>query len=91
MYKDLLVPGLIILISIVGLCAITYIMWTPLHHPRLEDIQGRYLIPVALFIALGASEKVLKSSSQIFYRCMIWVFALSTSIVTPYVVLNRFY
>ena len=91
MLKNLLGPLIIILVTVVGLGAVIYIMWTPLHHPRLEGIHGRYLIPVALFIALGASIKPLRPRSEIIYRSMLLIFALSTLIVTPYVVLNRFY
>ncbi len=89
--KQALVPCVIVVGTIVGIFLVLYISWSPLRNPIIEGPQGRYFIPVALFLALGASRKMLTGSSQIVYRSLMLAFAAGTLIITPYVVMARYY
>ena len=91
MLKQALVPGVIVLGTIVGIFLVLYISWSPVKNPIVEGPQGRYFIPVALFLALGTSGKTLAGVSQITYRCIMLAFAVGTLILTPYVVMARYY
>jgi uncharacterized membrane protein len=91
MREQALVPCLIVLATIVGIFLVLYISWSPLRHPIIEGPQGRYFIPAVLFLALGASATALTGINQIAYRCVMLAFAAYTLVITPYVVMARYY
>ena len=86
-----LVPCLIVLGTIVGIFLVLYISWSPVQYPIIEGPQGRYFIPAALFLALGAAKTPLTGNGQFAYRCMMLAFAVGTLLLTPYVVMARYY
>jgi uncharacterized membrane protein len=89
--EQALVPCAIVVATIIGIFLVLYISWSPLYHPMIEGVQGRYFIPATLFVALGASSYSLSGLSQIVYRCIMLTFATGTLIITPYVVMGRYY
>ena len=89
--EQALLPIGIVLVTIVGMFLVLYISWSPVNYPIVEGVQGRYFIPAALFLALGAANKALTDYSLMAYRCMMLAFAMCTLIITPYVVLARYY
>jgi uncharacterized membrane protein len=91
MRKRALVPCFIVLATTVAIFLVLYISWSPVRNPIVEGVQGRYFIPAVLFVTLGAANKALTGFSQIVYRCMMLVFAGCTLVITPYVVLTRYY
>jgi uncharacterized membrane protein len=91
MSEQALVPCLIVLATIVGIFLVLYISWSPLQYPIIEGPQGRYFIPAALFLALGTSASTLTGGSQFVYRCVVIAFAAYTLVITPYVVMARYY
>ncbi|MBK6510643.1 MAG: DUF2142 domain-containing protein [Haliea sp.] len=91
MREQALVPGLIVLATIAGIFLVLYISWSPLKNPIIEGPQGRYFIPPALFLALGAAQTALIGKSQLAYRCLMLAFAAGTLILTPYVIMERYY
>ncbi len=91
MREQALVPGLIVLATIAGIFLVLYISWSPLKNPIIEGPQGRYFIPPALFLALGAAQTALIGKGQLAYRCLMLAFAAGTVILTPYVIMERYY
>jgi uncharacterized membrane protein len=91
MREHALVPCLIVLVTIVGIFLVLYISWSPLRHPIIEGVQGRYFIPASLFVALGAANYPLSGLSQVVYRCIMLAFATGTLIISPCVVMARYY
>jgi uncharacterized membrane protein len=89
--EQALVPGAIVLATIVGIFLVLYISWSPLYHPFIEGVQGRYFIPATLFVALGAANNALNGRTQVVYRCIMLAFATGTLLITPYVVMVRYY
>lgn len=90
-WKQALVPCAIVLVTIVGIFLVLYISWSPLYHPIVEGVQGRYFIPATLFVALGAANHPLSGLGQVVYRCIILAFATGTLIISPFVVMARYY
>jgi uncharacterized membrane protein len=89
--EQALVPCAIVLATIVGIFLVLYISWSPLYHLFIEGVQGRYFIPATLFLALGAANSSLNGLKQVIYRCIMLAFAAGTLIITPYVVMTRYY
>jgi uncharacterized membrane protein len=89
--EQALVPALIVLATITGIFLVLYISWSPLKNPIIEGPQGRYFIPPALFLALGAAQTAITGKSQLAYRCLMLAFATGTLILTPYVIMERYY
>lgn len=89
--EQALIPCLIVAATIVGIFLVLYISWSPLKHPIIEGPQGRYFIPAALFLALGTSGKALAGIGQSVYRSFMIGFAAVTLVITPIVVLGRYY
>jgi uncharacterized membrane protein len=95
LYK-ILVLGTIA-ITVVGIHLVLYISWTPVGNNLIEGVQGRYLIPVAFFIACilpengDASEILFFKRVNIGLRIVLVLFAVVTLITVPWVVMNRYY
>lgn len=89
--QETIIALTIITITVLGIYAVLYISWSPLNNPIIEGVQGRYFIPVALFLSLCASRKLVMSRRELACRVVIFCFSITTISTTPFVIFNRYY
>lgn len=89
--QEIIIALTIITITVLGIYAALYISWSPLKNPIIEGVQGRYFIPVALFLGLCASRSIVICRRELGCRLIILSFAITTFFITPFVIFNRYY
>jgi len=90
-WQESIIALTIIIIAVLGIYAVLYISWSPLKNPIIEGAQGRYLIPVALFLSLCASRNIVICRRELGCRVIILCFSITTFFITPFVILTRYY
>jgi uncharacterized membrane protein len=95
-YKKKYHSLLVILIAIVTMFMLSlsmYIAWTPVGLARVEGCQGRYMIPVFLFIAIASNELWIsrpKALSNLLVMLMV-ISSLIVGINAVFAILQRYY
>lgn len=97
----LLVMG-VLFITVCGIYLVLYVSWTPVGNPEILGVQGRYLIPVALFLCLlanGGGGSAELSGGALNYevivdrieQLLLVMFCIITVLVVPWAIAVRFY
>lgn len=96
LYKNKYRSLLVILIAILTLFMISlsqYITWSPVGLYRVEGCQGRYMIPVFLFVAI-ASNELWVSRQKVLSNLLVMLMVISSLIVginALFAILQRYY
>jgi uncharacterized membrane protein len=99
-YKSLLL--VVLFVTICGVYLVLYVSWTPVGASVISGVQGRYLIPVALFICLLGKDcskenydmnkvlnfEIIVAKGQ---KALLLTFCIVTSLVIPWTVAVRHY
>jgi len=80
--------------SLIAVMSVQYITWTALDSPVLNGMQGRYLLPIFPFLALGLIDPALSNKLHKFkpvVTYLIIIFPLVTAINLLQLLLSRYY
>ena len=83
-----------VLASLIAVMSVQYITWTALDSPVLSGMQGRYLLPIFPFLALGLINPTLSNKLHKFKPVatyLIIIFPLVTAINLLQLLLSRYY
>jgi len=83
-----------VLASLIAVMSVQYITWTALDSPVLSGMQGRYLIPIFPFLALGLINSTVSNKAHQFKPAvtyLIIIFPLVTAINLLQLLLSRYY
>jgi len=82
---------LVLCITTIGIFLVLSISWTPIASATIQGVQGRYFIPIALFLCLTASSSNKYGLSPLVKQKFLLLFGIITAIVVPLAVTNRYY
>lgn len=83
-----------VVITVVALMTVQYITWTALDSPVLNGMQGRYLLPIFPFLALGLCGSAIPnklSKLKMGLYSLILFFPVFTAISLTLLLLSRYY
>jgi hypothetical protein len=83
-----------ILAAFLGMQFVEYVVWSKPGNPVIEGMQGRYLIPLALFVAAMIPALGWSPGAPLLARLayvMLWTFPPITIAVTLFAVIHRYY
>jgi hypothetical protein len=88
----------LVLLGVVGVFASLYLGWSSVGAPRIEGVQGRYLLPLALALPLALegprpllSGDRLRTGAQALVSAAVLAFAWVGLVVTQLAVIHRYY
>ncbi|MFA0730246.1 DUF2142 domain-containing protein, partial [Vibrio sp. 10N.222.48.A4] len=82
---------LVIIVAIFSIFLVLSISWTPMSSSTIQGVQGRYFIPISLFLCLLCEGEKNDKSGCLIQRLGVFLFGFITILVVPLSVFERYY
>ncbi len=77
--------------TIFSIFLVLSISWTPMSSSTIQGVQGRYFIPISLFLCLLCEGEKNDKSGCLIQRLGVFLFGFITILVVPLSVFERYY